>query len=922
MEVSLEQVKQWSLFVERETARFPELLQPFRWESAYPPNELRCQLVRHLAGAETLAELNKCLRESRRAEMVRTAIRDLKGLAPVEEVMQDASELADGLVEGALQWHTKEMVTKFGDPIGEVSGEVQRMIVIGMGKLGGSELNFSSDIDLIFVYPEKGKTNGSQRKLQNSEFFTRLGQAMNKSLSEFTADGPVFRVDMRLRPFGSSGPLASSFAEMEHYYQLHGRAWERYALVKARVIAGDFQKGAELSQILKPFVYRKYIDFSAMDSLRELKAMIHAEVKKKDKLQNIKLGPGGIREVEFVVQAFQLIHGGRDPELQRQSLLPTLARLPEKQFLESELVAKLKASYLFLRKTENHLQEWNDKQTHDLPSESNEQWALSQAMGFKDYDAFIKQLDQHRDLVQSAFDSVFSEFSVQTTEGETHTFEDALFSFDNEIDLSEWKGASDEQIQKYELLLNRFLMDKNFLSASNKAVTRFKSILPILLEGLQDQVLGEKALENTLKVIGNVMRRSVYLVLLKENPQAVEMLLTICGLSDWLTDTLVKYPALMDQLIDERALYTPPQHKTLLEEVETIRRRHQNDTLPKGDDESFMNDMRQWRHTQIFRVAAADVTGNVPVNKVSDYLTWIAEAVLQGVTDYAWFFMQAKHGSPSGMSLKDPHPFMILGYGKLGGIELGYGSDLDVVFLYQGLESSSMSSGIEGKRALENGNYFIRMGQKIISLMTTAMPTGTLYEVDTRLRPNGNRGMLVTTFDSYCRYIEDKAWVWEHQALVRARLVTGSEASRKLFTVFKSTFMSKTRAQADIKAEVREMRQKMRDSLDRSSDTLFDLKQAEGGIIDIEFMVQYFVLAFSNQYPELTKPSDDIHLLEAIKVNGLLAEDAAEDLKTIYKAYRAKYHILALENSRALVPLDSFLNQKTRVMTIWREVML
>lgn len=908
--ISIEALQSWSLFVEREGRRFPELLEPLHWQAVYQPNELQRKVMQTIQACETLVALNQALRKLRRAEMVRIAIRDLNGLADVTETLQDLSDLADGLVAATVDWHYQQMILKSGTPIGAESGESQTLLVLGMGKLGGQELNFSSDIDLIFVYPEKGQTQGGVKSMPNDQFFIRLGQAVNKSLTELTHDGMVYRVDMRLRPFGQSGPLAVSFTEMENYYQIHGRAWERYALVKARVVAGDAEKGQELFEILRPFIYRKYVDFSAIESLRELKMMINAEVKKKDKHRNIKLGPGGIREIEFIVQAFQLVHGGRDPLLQGRQLMPMLQTLAERQYIDPTPQKGLMAAYLFLRRAENHLQEWNDQQTHDLPTEAVQQAALANSMGFETYDEFFEVLSQHLHFVQAEFDTVFAETTPSEVEEDTSLKEACLA---DQIDVEMLEALALQAPEALAANLAQFFDSRSYTHASADAVNRFKAVLPGILTGLKHVEDPVVALERALKVISSVMSRSVYLVLLKENAGAIPHLLQLCSLSAWMAEMLVKYPALLDQLLDERILYEPLKLTELKAEAMGILAEN------SLDDEAFMNQLRQWKHAQVFRVAAADITGHLPIMKVSDYLTWIAEAVLDVATQYAWQFMQQRNGLPGGVTSPDDLPFLIIGYGKLGGIELGYGSDLDIVFLYDELDPSAKS---QGEKPLENNLYFIRMTQKIISLLTTFMPTGILYEVDTRLRPNGASGMIVTDLNAFQAYQENKAWVWEHQALVRTRAIVGSKRVKATFETFKQQFISHERSLAALRTEVVEMRQKMQATLDKSNDREFDLKQGAGGIVDIEFMVQYLVLGYAHQFKSLTFWSDNIRLLEEIKTIGVLPEAEVEALEEVYRQYRAIYHRLALQNEKSLVATEWFVSERNQVIDAWKKVML
>lgn len=906
----IESVTPWSLFVEREYQRYPELAE-LNYERVYKPQELVAECREALLASESELALKQVLRKLRREHMVRIAVRDLAGLADLTETMRDVSDLADGLVSGALDWLYPRFCEKYGTPIGQDTGEPQTLIVLGMGKLGGYELNFSSDIDLIFVYAESGQTDGA-RAMSNDQFFGKLGQTLNKMLTEMMPEGIVYRVDMRLRPFGEAGPLAISFAGTEHYYEIHGRAWERYALVKARAIAGDKDKAQELFEILRPFIYRRYVDYTAMDSLRDLKRMIKTEVRKKSMENNIKLGAGGIREIEFIVQAFQLVHGGRDKVLQGRSLLPMLKYLAEQDYIAVKDAQELEAAYVFLRRAENRLQEWNDQQTHDLPDDEAQQQVLAETMGYASYAEFMQELNAYRQMVQQHFDDVFAE------EADVCDLTDAL--------AQAWKGPLEDDAlviltqfgfhKPGEILnlLRQFKKARSVGQMSGEATTRLEQVMPLLLKQLAGQEDHQEiALQRALSVIESVVRRSVYLVLLKENPVALAHLIKLCAASPWLTDMLVKYPALMDQLLDLRSLYRPLELNELLAEAQTLLK------IYGDDEEQFMLQLRHWRHAQVFRVGAADITGHVPVMHVSDYLTWIAEAVLNVAHDYVWQKMTDKHGLPAGQAQS---PFLVLGYGKLGGIELGYGSDLDVVFLYDLVASDEKTQpSRDNQRPLDHATFFTRMGQKMISVLTTLMPAGQLYEIDTRLRPNGASGLMVTTLQNFEQYQKEKAWNWEHQALIRARAVVGEDSVRKNFERFRSDFLSQPREPSKVKADVAEMRQKMREGLDKSTEQEFDLKHGAGGIVDIEFIVQYLVLAFAHQQPGLVVYSDNMRILDALKDTQVLSNQAIETLQNHYRTYRSVYHRLALQKQKAMVEAKQYATERQQIAEIWRDLM-
>ncbi|BCN92834.1 glutamate-ammonia-ligase adenylyltransferase [Thiomicrorhabdus immobilis] len=913
MSHSVEKILSWSPFVERLTKRYPDLLEPASYEAQWSQNHLYERVYAEVFSAATDAELVQRLRVQRNWMMGRIALRDLQQLAQLEETVSATSELADALVGAALDWHYQRFCERYGTPIGRESGQPQKMIVIGMGKLGGQELNFSSDVDLIFTYAEGGETEGAAKSISNEQFFIRLGQALNKSLVDVTNDGFVYRVDMRLRPFGDAGPLAVNFASLEHYYEIHGRAWERYALVKARIMAGDKAQGEELFNILRPFVYRRYVDFSAMDSLRELKLMIAEQVAKKGMIDNVKLGAGGIREIEFIAQAFQLVHGGRDKALQSRSLLPTLKTLNEHEFLEDEVYSKLVDAYRFLRTTENRLQMWGDQQTHDLPTDENQRVLLANSMGFEDYAGFYKVLNQHREFVESQFNEVFAQ------EAECAVRDDmtSLWASDlDELQGLESFGLPEGLAGNVAKLLIDFKAGRQVQTLSKEGAERLDEVMPFVLKALISPEMELETLKRVLSVIEAITKRSVYLVLIKENPEALEHLVALCEASAWLTEMLIKYPALLDQLLDERDLYAPLKADELQAQANAL-------LVETGlDEELFMDELRQWRHAQVFKVAAADVTGHLPLMKVSDYLSWIAEAVLNVSVEFAWRLMQQRSGLPGGLNVDSPrNPFLVLGYGKLGGLELGFGSDLDVVFLYEGVASSEQTVNPGGK-TLDNAIYFIRMGQKVISLLSTVMPSGRLYEVDTRLRPNGNSGMLVTDFNSYMQYIENKAWNWEHQALVRARAVAGDAQSKAAFETFREAFLKQARDIHTVRESVVEMRQKMKDSLDKSSDDIFDLKQGAGGIVDIEFMMQFLVLAYANQYPGLASYTDNVRILEEVAKVGLLSSETVGMLTEAYKTYREKYHRVALANEKPLVFSDCYLENREAVKATWQRLML
>ncbi|MGD8925981.1 MAG: bifunctional [glutamate--ammonia ligase]-adenylyl-L-tyrosine phosphorylase/[glutamate--ammonia-ligase] adenylyltransferase, partial [Thioalkalispiraceae bacterium] len=792
------------------------------------------------------------------------------------------------------------------------NGVAQHLVVLGMGKLGGHELNLSSDIDLIFAYPEEGQTLGGPKQISNHEFFQKVGQRLINVLSKPTADGFVFRVDMRLRPFGS-GALAISFDAIEDYYQIHGREWERYAMIKARVIAGDKQSGEELLQRLHPFVYRRYVDYSAFESIREMKAMIQKEVQRKNKENNIKVGAGGIREIEFIGQVFQLIRGGRELQLQSRSILKVLDTLKELHTLPEYAVKQLKEAYDFLRRTEHRIQAWRDEQTHSLPMDELGQLRLAYSMGFESWDAFHTVLVQHRTRVHEHFEQVFvapqSESPSDDTQLLTPLWMDELED-EEAVQLLTDSGFEDAADVWRRIKTLRQSRAYNALSARGK--DRMDRLMPLFLSACQASLEPSLGLLRSLEVIEAVMQRSVYLALLIENPVALSQFVRLCASSPWITRYLSQHPLLLDDLLDVESLYNPPDKKTL--HVELTKRMAE----VLGDEERSMDVLRHFKHSHFLRVAAADIFGVLPLMEVSNHLSWIAEVVLEHTLNLAWQHMVEKHGRPVCTYQGEvcDTGFAVIAYGKLGGLELGYGSDLDLVFLHSG-ESESLET--TGAKPVPLGVFFARLGQRMMHILSTLTPAGQLFEVDMRLRPEGASGMLVSGLKSYEAYQLNKAWTWEHQALVRARVVAGDPAIATVFTAIRNKVLAQARNRAVLKKEVLDMRQKMLEAQNKAKPGQFDLKHSQGGIVDIEFMVQYGVLAYSHDYPELLEWTDNIRLLETLARTGVISKSDAEFLAESYRIYRNRLHRLKLQQSPAIVDENEFAEQSAGVRRIWSE---
>ena len=900
---------------------------------------------------EKLLPLLRCYRQR---EMQRIIWRDLNRLSNMQETTLDLSLLAGSCVDEALTVIHAHMAEQYGQPIGAESQLPQQLIVLGMGKLGAYELNLSSDIDLIFAFPESGETNHATRPISNQEFFTRLGKMLIRVIDSRTVDGFVFRVDMRLRPNGQSGPLALSFDAMEDYYQQHGREWERYAMVKARVVAGDIAAGQLLMKSLRPFVYRRYLDFGAIDALRDMKKLIEQQVKRQNLSKNIKLGAGGIREIEFIVQSFQLIHGGRLTDFQQPNLLQMLPLLNQAECLSVIETNKLSEAYHFLRNTEHALQCWRDEQTQNLPNDSLSLERLAFALDYESIEKFDQVLRQHRDNVSEVFSSIVTSDEDALAEDDEQaellifwrwfwlsdnldvieSAADNVFASaeNNDEYKNELIAINDEQIK----LLASFRSSRKLLSMEKQGRDRLDKLMPLLLYLCNQVDEPFIALQRVMPFIESVLRRTAYLALLIETPKALKQLVELCYASKWISEQLARYPSLLDELLDNRNLYVVPSGAELADQLRQQLLRVQSDDL-----ETAMDVLRHFKLAHGLRVAACQISGALPLMKISDYLTFLAEVILQAVLEIAWQAMVEKHGMPSeGPGLDKPDSlagqvnegsqhFIIVGYGKLGGIELGPASDLDLVFIHD-VDSQAETLATENQKAITHSVFFTRLGQKIIHILTAQTVSGALYEVDMRLRPSGASGLLVSGFDAFKRYQEESAWTWEHQALVRARAVAGDPALIKRFSELRKALICQPRDKEKLLTDIVDMREKMRAHLDKPthaaqlvsnvSAQTFNVKQSRGGIVDIEFLVQFIVLANAATFSGLADWTDNIRLLECLPVTNVISQSDAQKLIAAYQDYRATAHLAALKQEGAELSLQLFSEHREYVKQIWIKV--
>lgn len=877
-----------------------------------------------LSDVDSEEGLMRVLRLFRQRQMLRIIWRDITRRAATLETTAALTALADVCVRQAVDFLYPRLCAEFGTPCGE-SGVAQSFLVLGMGKLGAFELNLSSDIDLIFAYDESGETvfpDGAKksRNIPNRDFFTRLGQKLITVIDKPTAEGFVFRVDMRLRPYGDSGALALNYDAMEQYYQQQGRDWERYAMIKARLICGDGKQAAPLLDMLRRFTFRRYLDFSAIAALRDLKRQIEREMAKRGMNDNIKLGWGGIREIEFIVQSFQLIHGGRDRDLQPAPVVPMLAQLCKKGFMSSEDVACLQDAYFFLRDTEHLLQAWRDEQTQLLPRDETHKQRLAWLLGFTGWDEFHARLQVHRENVQRIFSAIIAPSPEESATGQEGKWQQLWEgSADQESGVLDLQNAGFQNAAPMQSLLQAWRTDKSLMALPTDGRDRLNRFMPLLLKELSAYPEPDLVFSRLLPLLRAVLRRSAYLVLLIENHQAFKQLVLLVDASSWIAEQLAAAPVLLDELIDPRNLYRDiaPSREDLYDLL-----RQQMRHIPEDDLEAQMEMLRHFKRAHSLRAAACEVTGRLPLMKVSDYLTFMAEVILEYVLQLAWKPLVQKHGMPrrEDGSLCAPG-FIIVGYGKLGGLELGHGSDLDLVFIHDADGGETAADAAAGQVAIDNSIFFVRLGQKIIHILNTRTVNGILYEVDMRLRPSGNSGLLVASLKSFEHYQEKNAWTWEHQALVRTRVVAGCPQLAKKFEAVRAQVLGRQRDAGKLVCDVVEMRNKMRQQLDKSDATHFDLKQGAGGIVDLEFLVQYAVLAWSHTHPDLLTWTDNIRILEQLDASGLLPPGQAEQLMEAYRVLRGRGHRCVLLGLPASLPASELLAERALIQHVWQQVL-
>ncbi len=861
---------------------------------------------------ETLTEdnLKPALRELKQRAFARIVTRDLAGLAPLEEVTEAMTLIAEISLATAQRVLMQTLTARYGTPR-NADGVPQQLIVIGMGKLGGRELNVSSDIDLIFVYPEEGETDGQEhglKRIDNFDFFSRLGRQLINAIADMTGEGQVFRVDMRLRPNGDSGPLVCSLDTLENYFITQGREWERYAWIKARplpTMTGDeaLLQGwlTDLETLRRPFVFRKYLDFGAINAMRELHAQIRREVARKDMAGNVKLGPGGIREIEFIAQVFQLIRGGRDKPLQIKPTRQVLPLLAERRQLSTDSVRELSAAYVFLRRLEHRLQYLDDAQTHSLPTSPEDQQAVALSMAFSSFDALLAELDDHRQAVAGYFEAVFSDPNKDRSAREN------LWSPDGEGGLDTAPAGQDDMAARLARLgyrdgalvaarLQATRSGNRYQQMPEAARSRLDALAPLVIDACLTTAHPDEALIRILDLLETLSRRPAYFSLLLQYPQALRRLAQLEAASAWAADYLKNHPVLLDELLDPGILELAPDWAAFFLQLE------QTLEAVEPDTEQQMDLLREAHHAQVFRLLVQDINGVLTVETLSDHLSALADGILTLTLKFSWRKIAKRH--------LDTPRIAVISYGKLGGKELGYASDLDIVFLMDD----------ESPAAAEN---YARLSTRLNTWLSSQTAAGQLFEIDVRLRPNGDAGVLVSSLAAFRQYQLESAWLWEHQALTRARFSAGDAAIGAAFEDIRTEVLCQARDLAGLRSEVLAMRRRMLHAHATpagQADTIFDLKQDRGGLIDVEFIVQYLVLGHAHRYPQLTANLGNIALLKMAAELGLIPAELADTVRNAYRDYRRMQHLARLNNSKAQVHPAEVADRIAAVCTLWHAI--
>lgn len=926
--LSIQELPQYSFFVKRALMSAMPLAdeeQRLQWLAAlasepYTLEKMKC----FLQGIKDTEKLADSLRLLRREVLLTLIARDATGLAQYEEVVKTMTDLAQLAVSQTVRIHALALSERFGIPTSE-SGVPQDFLVVGMGKLGGQELNVSSDIDLVFVYDEQGRCRPTEscpnprRELSNAEFFERLSKKVIAALSDISGAGFVFRVDMRLRPNGDSGPIVISNDMLEEYLYVQGREWERFAWLKGRVVNEPVftdqqtfnQQVKNLYDVVRPFVFRRYVDFNAISALSNLHKLIRSETQRreagKDLGIDVKLGRGGIREIEFITQTFQVIRAGREPQLRVRGTLEALMILEKMGVLKSEQAMRLKDAYIFLRNLEHAIQYVDDQQTHRLPSEVDAQNQIAALLGLK-REEMINQLMLIREYVASVFNGIF--------QVEEKTAEDDDWPQGWAIGFAQAHDALAERLSKMgyenatycaERVLG--LMGSKFLAVQTEAARArmaqlVKRVCQLSLQLAADDksVASDVIFTRFIALLEVIAGRSTYVSLLVQYPQVCEKVAMVLKTSAWAADYLTAHPIVLDELLDERISeldnFSPVDWSGWQDDLwEKLRE-------AEGDQETQMNLLRDAHHGAVFKLLMADLEGRFTVERLADQLSALADAVLEMVITLAWQTIASRHC--------DVPKFAVIAYGKLGGKELSYASDLDLIYLYD-------------DPSQEASKNYTRLVRRMMSWLTVQTSSGILFDVDLRLRPNGENGLVVSSLEMFKRYQRNEdgtgAWPWEHQALTRARFCAGDREIGMAFEKEREAILRLPRDKEKVFKDVSDMRERMLEGHPNTSD-LFDVKHDRGGMVDVEFAVQAMVLAYSHEHPELVNNFGNILLLEMAARAGLIPQDLAQKCVSIYRNYRfiQRKHRLEFGSGAVRVERAEQQDNINAVLELWKSV--
>lgn len=906
-----------STFIKRvcisQPAWFSALLRNKTLQHDYSAKEFEQILTPVFSQVENIEDLQRLLRRMRAAEYTRIAWRELQSYASVKQTLYEISVFAEICINKTISWCFEYLCKQAhaNDVLPE-----NNLIVYALGKLGGQELNFSSDVDLVFAYVDDEEQT-HDKTTEAIKFYTKLAQLFIKVLAEQTEDGFVYRVDTRLRPFGGSGTLIPSLSAIDLYFQSHGRDWERYAWIKSRAIAGDWQAGNSFLQQVKPFIYRRYIDYGAMQCLRDMKVLIANKAAQNRNKIDVKVGQGGIREIEFIAQVFQLVHGGRDKNLRMHSTLMALRYLGAKELLSHEEVTQLIEAYLFLRHIENALQIRDDQQTHTLPSDEKQQEHYAYMLSYASWSVFYAEYVKHTSSVNKIFKSLFAlnvdeEIEVIPASGE---FAQVWQQIEDRSDcieiLTKYFPHSVEDIYAHLQVFAQSSQVRNLIPIARQRLDEF---MPVLLSQISQSSKQESSLLRFINILNKIVQRSTYISLLIENQDKLSSLFKLLEESAWAAQYIATHPLLLDDILGMDHSYEPPSLQEMQQQLDVVIQ------SSSADLERYMQKLREFKHAQVLQIATADITIGFPIMRVSDHLSSLAEICITSALSYAYADLQQNYGHP--VCIDDGNEFtpelLVIEYGKLGGFELGYGSDLDIVFLHNG---KGKACGTNGEKKIDNDTFYARLVQRTIHLLTTYTSAGKVFEVDLRLRPHGQSGPIVSSLHTYEHYYKNDAWLWECQALVRARPIAANTQLADEFVKLRHNILSQNRDATQVSDSIIEMRDKIISVHASKDEQKFKIKKDKGGVVDIEFMVQFYVLGFAKQYPELCAYTDNMRILDTCANIGILERDIAEDIEQIYLNYRRRLHQLSLQLLPEEVDASEFVEERKRIQNYWSSLL-